>query len=54
MCGIAGIVGRHELDLLGRLEQSLVHRGPDGGGVFRAPQDEVGLVARRLAILTGP
>jgi asparagine synthase (glutamine-hydrolysing) len=51
MCGIAGIVGRHESALLERFEQSLQHRGPDDGGVFRTSAGEVGLVARRLAIL---
>ncbi len=51
MCGLAGIVGPHDAGLLERLAAALHHRGPDGGGVFRAPEEEVGLVARRLAIL---
>lgn len=49
MCGIAGIAGRHDDRLLRSLEDSLLHRGPDGGGA--AVEGGVALVARRLAIL---
>ena len=34
---------------LGRMSAALVHRGPDGSGVF--VQDEIGLVSRRLRII---
>jgi asparagine synthase (glutamine-hydrolysing) len=51
MCGIAGVAGRFEPELLGRLGESLLHRGPDGGGAFHDPDGGVALVARRLAIL---
>jgi asparagine synthase (glutamine-hydrolysing) len=51
VCGIAGIAGRHDQALLERLADTLEHRGPDGGGIFRDPEADVGLVARRLAIL---
>ena len=51
MCGIAGIAGPHDEALLERLAAALEHRGPDGGGIFRAPEADIGLVARRLAIL---
>jgi asparagine synthase (glutamine-hydrolysing) len=49
MCGIAGIAGPHEDELLARLETALHHRGPDGGGSVRS--GDVSLVARRLAIV---
>jgi len=53
MCGICGFVNLDnspaDPDALGRMNQALAHRGPDGGGVFiRGP---VGLGHRRLAIL---
>src|SRR5687767_11123816 len=54
MCGIAGIVLanlREEVpaeDLL-RMSNAIIHRGPDGEGVFRAPG--VVLAHRRLAII---
>lgn len=51
MCGLAGIAGPHDEDLLARLESALQHRGPDQGGIHRDPKAEVGLAARRLAIL---
>jgi asparagine synthase (glutamine-hydrolysing) len=51
MCGIAGIAGSHDEELLRRLADRLEHRGPDGGGVVHDPAEGVGLVARRLAIL---
>ena len=53
MCGIAGI-----LDLRGRpvaaselraMNEAIVHRGPDDGGVF--VEDSIGLANRRLAII---
>jgi asparagine synthase (glutamine-hydrolysing) len=49
MCGIAGVVGRHDDALLERLGASLHHRGPDGGGAVT--DGDVALIARRLAIL---
>jgi len=54
MCGICGIVSFetdepvHEHQIVA-MRDSLVHRGPDDAGAFRAPG--VGLGARRLAIL---
>jgi len=48
VCGIAGIAGPHDQELLERLAASMEHRGPDGGGVYRDPEAGVGLVARRL------
>jgi asparagine synthase (glutamine-hydrolysing) len=49
MCGIAGIVGRHDDALLARLSALNEHRGPDEEGILsRGP---VGIVSRRLAIV---
>ncbi len=54
MCGIAGVLssdrdGRVEQDLLQRMADSIVHRGPDGEGFRRGPG--YGLAHRRLAII---
>jgi len=51
VCGIAGVVGAPEAELLERLAEALRHRGPDGGGVALDAEAGVGLVARRLAIV---
>jgi len=58
MCGIAGIIGRLD-DLnrtaLQRMSDAMVHRGPDGSGVWVSPPDSRGwgtlLAHRRLSIL---
>ncbi len=52
MCGISGFFNytRPECkDILGRMNMSLSHRGPDGDGVFL--EDGTGLAHRRLAII---
>lgn len=54
MCGIAGIVdlrqrGPVDRDLLQRMNDSLVHRGPDGDGLYFG--EGVGLAHRRLSII---
>src|SRR5690349_4681988 len=54
MCGIVGIfdlVGERPIDvaLLGRMNDRLAHRGPDGEGTHVAPG--IGLGHRRLAII---
>lgn len=58
MCGIAGIIGRVDDDnraALQRMNDAMLHRGPDAGGVWTSPADERGwgalLAHRRLAIL---
>ena len=51
MCGIAGIVGDFQRGELSRLNDTLVHRGPDDGGEYFAGTDAVGLAMRRLAIV---
>ncbi len=54
MCGIVGIFdsrGRRAVDrgLLGRMNDSLIHRGPDGDGIF--VDAGIGLGHRRLSII---
>ncbi len=54
MCGIAGILdtrGQRDIDrdLLGRMNQSQFHRGPDEGGLHFEPG--LGLAHRRLSII---
>lgn len=58
MCGIAGIVGRigeSNRAALSRMSAAMVHRGPDGAGVWESPPDGRGfgalLAHRRLSIL---
>jgi asparagine synthase (glutamine-hydrolysing) len=53
MCGIAGILTGASIDerLLTRLTQPIAHRGPDGQGIWIAPQGGVGLGHRRLSIV---
>lgn len=51
MCGIAGFVGPEDPASLQRLADALIHRGPDGEGLFRCPHNGVSLAHRRLAIL---
>ncbi len=49
MCGIAGMIGRHDPALLAAMTASLRHRGPDGDGLYI--DGPVGLGHRRLAVL---
>ncbi len=53
MCGICGIVRRDQepvnRELLNRMNDRIIHRGPDGEGFYTAPG--VGLAMRRLAII---
>jgi asparagine synthase (glutamine-hydrolysing) len=58
MCGIAGIIGRIDeanSAALQRMNEAMVHRGPDGQGTWRSEPDARGwgalLTHRRLAIL---
>ena len=49
ICGIASPVGPPDPDRLAAMSDSLVHRGPDSGGMHL--DGPVGLAARRLAII---
>ncbi|CAA2141786.1 asparagine synthase (glutamine-hydrolyzing) [Hyphomicrobium sp. ghe19] len=58
MCGIAGIIGRldeNNRSALKRMSEALIHRGPDGSGIWTAEPDDRGwgalLAHRRLSIL---
>ncbi|MEJ2228430.1 MAG: asparagine synthase (glutamine-hydrolyzing) [Alphaproteobacteria bacterium] len=58
MCGIAGIIGRldqHNRDALQRMNDAMVHRGPDASGTWFSTPDARGwgalLAHRRLSIL---
>jgi len=49
MCGICGIVGKFDKNILGNMNKSFVHRGPDSEGSYF--DDGVGLGIRRLKII---
>jgi len=49
MCGIAGLVGQIEPDVLEGMLALIAHRGPDDQGIWLGPG--VGLGVRRLAII---
>jgi len=54
MCGIVGLfdtLGKSEIDrkLLGRMIQTLFHRGPDEGEMY--PEPGLGFGHRRLSII---
>lgn len=56
MCGIVGryhFNGQKAVDreLLVRMRDSMVHRGPDGAGIWIARERTIGLAHRRLAII---
>jgi asparagine synthase (glutamine-hydrolysing) len=52
MCGICGIVGHVDADVLGHMTQAMVHRGPDDSGFHQAPGIALGV--RRLSIIDVP
>lgn len=57
MCGLAGILSfdssafKIEKDLLQAMIDMIVHRGPDGEGIWISPDQTVGFGFRRLSIL---
>lgn len=51
MCGITGFIGRGNLDDLRRMNDKLVHRGPDAEGLWHDAEHGVYLGHRRLAIV---
>ena len=57
MCGIAGIFAYRESaapideqELL-RIREAMIHRGPDGAGLWISPDRRIGLAHRRLSII---
>jgi asparagine synthase (glutamine-hydrolysing) len=56
MCGIVGIISRNpklkiDRDLLQKMRDSMIHRGPDGSGIWISENEMVGLAHRRLSII---
>jgi asparagine synthase (glutamine-hydrolysing) len=51
MCGICGIIGANDQTAIERMTASLVHRGPDGGGVEIFPENDLALGHRRLSVI---
>jgi asparagine synthase (glutamine-hydrolysing) len=57
MCGICGVLSfknsnfQVTADYLVRMRETMVHRGPDGAGVWLSPDRRVGLAHRRLSII---
>lgn len=57
MCGIAGALAFRNsnfevtADYLARMRDTMVHRGPDGAGLWVSPDHRVGLAHRRLSII---
>ncbi len=51
MCGISGIVGRADRDVVVAMSDAMKHRGPDDHGVFVDDRHPVALGHRRLSIL---
>src|SRR6202012_4159672 len=57
MCGVAGVVAftnsnfQVTADYLTRLRETMVHRGPDGAGLWISPDGRVGLAHRPLALM---
>lgn len=57
MCGISGVLAfknsnfQVTADYLIRMRETMVHRGPDGAGLWISPDRRVGLAHRRLSII---
>jgi len=53
MCGFVGFTGKLEnkREFLEKMNQRILHRGPDMGGTFISPDDRVALGFRRLSIM---
>jgi asparagine synthase (glutamine-hydrolysing) len=52
MCGICGVLGRADEPLIKRMTQTMVHRGPNEGGLHIEPGIALGV--RRLSIIDLP
>lgn len=51
MCGFAGFVHRGSENELRNMMDELIHRGPDGEGIYFDSENQIGLGHRRLAII---
>jgi asparagine synthase (glutamine-hydrolysing) len=57
MCGISGVLAFKNsnfevtTELLVRMRETMIHRGPDGAGLWISPDRRVGLAHRRLSII---
>ena len=51
MCGICGFVGNGNIDILSSMNEMIVHRGPDAGGLWYDASEAVYLGNRRLSII---
>ena len=51
MCGICGVVGFGDADVVRRMRDSLAHRGPDSAGEIFFTNEKIGLGHRRLRII---
>ena len=54
MCGIAGIIGNgvkiNSAELI-KMNDQIIHRGPDGSGIWHSEDFSIGFAHRRLAII---
>ena len=51
MCGICGFAGAGDVDILASMNEAMVHRGPDAGGLWHDVHEAVYLGHRRLSII---
>ena len=53
MCGIIGMISRQEIseELMIRMRDTMIHRGPDGAGIYLSDYRRVSLAHRRLSII---
>jgi len=51
MCGITGLIGAGNPDILKRMTDAIAHRGPDDSGMKWFPNSNSGLGHRRLSII---
>ena len=51
MCGICGIVGRADTDVVAAMSATMAHRGPDDDGLYVDRERQVVLGHRRLSII---
>ncbi|MDD5774557.1 MAG: asparagine synthase (glutamine-hydrolyzing) [Candidatus Omnitrophica bacterium] len=51
MCGITGFAGFTDRELLGRMNDAMIHRGPDDSGYFSDDSARVSFAMRRLAVI---